>query len=408
MNSPIRIGVRGLCVATLAIGMASATAQPVTLAHAVEAAWQRAAESAATQGALRRAQAETATAFARWAAPPSLEVAQRMDRGLSGTGARETEVGVAAPLWLPGQRSARQQVVAADIDVARAQAAMARWQVAGTVRATQSEILWRAAELAQVQREAQALQALSRDVQRRVGAGELASADALAADAEWLQAQGRVAQTADQLAQLRLQWRTLTGLDEVPPLDASPGTGSEDQEALDAHPALREARARVEAAERKIDLAGASRRSAPEVVARLRQDVGGRGVAAVNSWGAALRIPFGTDDRNEPLQAAALSARELAQAQLRQLQQQLAATVEAQRLTQSALDRQWASEQQRAALLRERATLIGKSFQAGETALPDMLRALAAAHAAEAAVQRLRIQRAQAAARLQHALGILP
>jgi cobalt-zinc-cadmium efflux system outer membrane protein len=408
LNSPFQIAARGLLVVALCVATSSVFAQPITLAQAIESAWQRAAESTATQGYLRRAQAEQATLTAWWPAPPSLELSQRMDRGLSGTGVRETEVGLAIPLWLPGQRAARQQLVAADTDVARAQEVAGRWLVAGLVRASQAEVHLRKAEVAQIQAEALAMQSLSRDVDRRVKAGDLAPADALAAQAEWLQADVRVANATEQLAQARLQWRSLTGLDEAPTLDDALALPADSASLLEVHPVLREASLRAEAARRKVDLVGASGRSAPEVVARIRRDVGGRGDERLNSWGIALRMPLGTDDRNQPLQAAALSERELAEAQLRQVKQQLDAAIEAQGLTQSALERQWRGEQQRAALLRERAKLISQSFSAGETALPDMLRALAAAHAAEAAARRLRIQQAQAAARLQHALGILP
>ncbi|WP_396270649.1 TolC family protein [Ideonella sp.] len=383
-------------------------AQPVTLAQAVDAAWRRATESAAVQGALQRAQAESAASSAWWAAPPSLEIAQRMDRGLSGTGARETEVGIAMPLWLPGQRAARQQLMATDLEVARLQGAAGRWQVAGMVQASLAEVHLRSSELVQHQTEATALESLGRDVERRVKAGELAPVDALAAQAEWLQADVRVSQAAEQLAQARLHWRSLTGLDSEPAFDDVPMASASAQTQLAEHPVLREARQRVEASARKLDLAQASRRSTPELVVRVRQDQGNSGDVAVNSWGIALRIPFGTDDRQQPLLAAALSERDLADAQSRQLQQQVAAAVEAQVLTQDALERQWRSEQRRATLLRERSDLMGKSFRAGETALPDLLRALAAAHAAEAAVQKLYRQRAQAAARHQHALGVIP
>lgn len=395
-------------VVALSIAASSACAQTITLAQAIESAWQRAAESTATQGFLRRAQAEQAVGAAGWAAPPSLELSQRTDRGLSGTGVRETELGVSFPLWLPGQRAARQQLIAADTELARAQATAGRWQVAGLVRASQAEVHLRALEFAQVQAESQALLSLSQDVERRVKAGDLAPADALAAKAEWLQADVRVAQAKEHLAQAQLQWRSLTGLDDAPPLGTYPPPSSDAASLLDEHPLLREASLRAEAARRKVDLVSASGRSAPEVVARVRQDVGGRGDERVNSWGLALRVPLGTDDRNHPLQAAALAELELAEAQLRLMKQQVAVSIEAQGVTQTSLAHQWRGEQQRAALLRERANFISRSFRAGETDLPDMLRALAAAHAAEAAAQRLLTQQAQAAARLQHALGIVP
>ena len=60
------------------------------------------------------------------------------------------------------------------------------------------------------------------------------------------------------------------------------------------------------------------------------------------------------------------------------------------------------------AWLRERATLIDKSFRAGETPLPELLRALNTAAQAESAVARQTAALGLARARLQQSLGILP
>ena len=59
-------------------------------------------------------------------------------------------------------------------------------------------------------------------------------------------------------------------------------------------------------------------------------------------------------------------------------------------------------------LLRERAVLLEKSFRAGETALPDILRALAAAAQAESSHARQQALLDQASMRLAQALGVMP
>ena len=66
------------------------------------------------------------------------------------------------------------------------------------------------------------------------------------------------------------------------------------------------------------------------------------------------------------------------------------------------------AEAARTRLLRERAILIDKSFRAGETPLPDLLRALSAAAQADSAVARQTAALGLARARLQQALGLLP
>ena len=53
-------------------------------------------------------------------------------------------------------------------------------------------------------------------------------------------------------------------------------------------------------------------------------------------------------------------------------------------------------------------SLIDKSFRAGETPLPDLLRALAAAAQADSAVARQTAALGLARARLQQTLGLLP
>jgi outer membrane protein TolC len=121
-----------------------------------------------------------------------------------------------------------------------------------------------------------------------------------------------------------------------------------------------------------------------------------------------LRLPFGTDDRNRPLEAAALANLDIAQTheqRLRErLESELSVAQDAERSAQAQLD----AETARALLLRERATLIDKSFRAGETPLPELLRALSNAAQAESAVARQTAALGLARARLQQSFGILP
>jgi len=389
------------------VGMQAAHAQTsLTMAQALDAAWQRAVESAAAAGDLSRAEAERAAAAAWWAAPPALELRYRSDRPLTDNGVREAEVGVSLPLWLPGQRAAKGQAAAAEEAAARSSALAARLQLAGALREAAAEVHLRQAETLQFEADAQALDALSKDVARRVGAGDLARADALAARAELLAAQSALGQARGEQERATLRWRALTGLHAVPaPAPAPPPA---ETRLPDDHPALLEAARRVEFARRKLDLASSSKRSPPELLTWVRQDVGGRGDPADYSVGIGIRLPFGTDDRNAPLLAAASSELALAEAQQRRLRDTLQAAVDAQRAAVATATRQRAHDAERAALLRERAALIDKSFKAGETPLPDLLRAMALASQAAASAGRQQIHLEAAQGRLQQAMGLLP
>jgi cobalt-zinc-cadmium efflux system outer membrane protein len=384
---------------------ASTATATVSLAAALDAAWQRAVTAREAEGQRRRADAERSAAASLWAAPPALELSHRNDRWQSNAGRRETEVGIAVPLWLPGQRAAR--AAAADAAASQADAAeqAARLRLAGELREAAWSLSALSAEAAQGDAQAGALAQVLADVERRVRAGDLARADALAAEADLLAAKAQQAEVLQRMQAARTRWKLLTGMTAMP--DASTA-GDSAVVSPTLHPELEHARQTTEQTRKRLDLLRRSRRDAPELTLGVRQDVSGRAEAAQNSLVVGLRLPFGTDVRNRPLEAAALSELDIAQT----TEQRLAERLEAEQATaldavRSALA-QADAETSRARLLRERATLIDKSFRAGETPLPDLLRALAAAAQADSAVARQTAALGLARARLQQALGLLP
>ena len=382
--------------------------QPVaTLADAVRAAWRRSVHATEVAGQQRRAQAERTAASAPWAEPPSMELDYRTDRLQSDAGSRETEVGVAVPLWLPGQRAARLASAEAEESAAGAAQAAGELQVAALVREAAWGITRQQAEVDLAAQQVQVLDALATDVERRVAAGDLARVDALAARAELLAATAGLSQARQALHAAEIQWSALTGHAGAPE-GLQPEQAPADAALGDTHPALRAARLGVELGRKRLDAVQASSRSAPEFVARLRQDRSARGEPAANSIGVGLRIPLGTDDRNAPLQAAAHNELAVAQAAEQQLKVQLQAEVDLTRAAAAAAEQQLAHESERATLMRERASLIERSFRAGETPLPELLRALSDAARAEADLHRQSAALGLARARLQQALGILP
>ena len=381
-----------------------AVAQGVSLSQAVEAAWRRAVSSAEATGQVRRADADRRAASALWAAPPSLELSHRDDRWQTDRGARETEIGVAVPLWLPGQRSARQGAAEADRASATASVEAARHRVAGMVREAAWEVALQQSEVALAEAQSEAAGRLANDVERRIAAGDLARADGLAARSERLAATTALSQARQRLQAAVLSWTALTGLTDV----ADPLTDRGSHSPADEHPALRAARLHVEGARRRLEAVRVSRSSPPELTASVRQEQPGRGDPTTNSLGLAIRLPLGTPDRNEPLLAAALTDVEVAEAQERQIRVQVEAELEAARATEQAAAQQLTVEKERARLVMEREGLVVRSFQAGETPLPETLRAILAAQQAEASARRHEAALGLARARLLQAQGITP
>ncbi|PLC01714.1 transporter [Variovorax sp. RO1] len=381
----------------------------VTISQAFEAAWLRAVQARESDAQGRRARAEQTAAASLWAAPPAVELNHLNDRVHSNAGRRETEVGLVWPLWLPGQRDARAAAADAESKLADAGAQAARLRVAGQVR----EVAWKLsaaeAEVAAVAAQARYLKGIADDVQRRVQAGDLARADALAARAELLEASSVQSDAEQRLQAARAQWRTLTGFDAVPKVQVPP-TASVSTAALPAeeHPELRLAAQSVERARKRLDAVNLSRRDPPELSLKYREESPGFGEAAQRGIGIGLRIPFGTDSRNAPLQAAATGDLDIAEATEQRLRERHDADLA---LARSALQRtaqQLDATRDRASLLRERARLVDASFKAGETSLPDLLRAANAAAQADAALARQQAALGLAHAQLQQALGLLP
>jgi len=383
------------------------SAGTVTLRAALDAAWQRAVSARESEGQRKRAEAGQVAASSYWAAPPSLELAVRNDRLMTDAGEREIAVGVAWPLLLPGQRTARAKVADGEMLLADDSLAAAQLRVAGEVREAAWSIAEQHAEAALAEASLKTLEALADDVDRRVRAGDLARIDALAARAEWLNATAQRSEVQSRWLAARSRWTTLTGLDALPAVAVEPA-GPVPVDPLAVHPNLRLAQASTEQARRKLELLRTSRRDAPELTMGVRQDTPSRGEPTNYSLLVGLRVPFGPADRNRPLEAAALSELDTAETLQARTRDYLSADIALARERAQQAERQLEAERERAALLRERAQLIDKAFRAGETPLPDLLRALAAATQADSAVARQTAALGLARARLQQTLGLLP
>ncbi len=387
---------------------ASTSATRLTLADALERAWQRAVSARESDAQRQRAGAERDAATALWAASPALELSHRDDRWTNSTGGRETEVGVAVPLWLPGQRQARHAAAASAVALADASARVARLRLAGELREAAWSIVAALAEVAQAEALVASNRELAEDVERRVRAGDLARADALVARAEQLAAQAQRAEALQRLQTARARWALLTGTTAGPDVDGQGATDDPGGATSAAHPELALARLHTEQARQQLELLRRSRRDATELTLGLRQDTPGGAEPSRTSVVVGLRLPFGTDDRNRPREAAALGELDVAQTAEQRLRDRLDGDLSAAREALHATRGQVEAEAARAKLLRERADLIDKSFRAGETPLPDQLRALAAATQADSAHARQTAALGLAHARLQQALGRLP
>ena len=175
---------------------APTAAQPLTLPALFERAWARQPE--AQSSALRREAAQAArNGAASWTAEPvALEMQAKTDRPGSNQGSREVEVGLAMPLWLPGERVRKAALGDAEIRAVESRRLAAQLKLAASVREA-----WWAFQRAQgewglAQDRLLSAQRLAADVARRFKAGDMSRADQHQADGAVAQAQAAVAQAA--------------------------------------------------------------------------------------------------------------------------------------------------------------------------------------------------------------------
>jgi outer membrane protein TolC len=388
------------------------TAEPIapaagpTLPALVELAWQRSVAARTLDARQDEASAGRAVAQSWLAGAPTLGLSERSGRWTGDRAQHETEISVAAPVLLPGQQSARQQLAARGTDEVQAQLHRARLDVAGTVRAR----LWEAAAarelLAEKEGHLHHLEDLRDEVRRRVAAGDMARSDGLLADQEVLAAQGEISQARGRLREAMARFQLLTGVAELPSLE--PEQEPPTHPAVADHAQLRAAEASEQRARAAVGLASASVQGAPTVALSMRRERDSATTNADRSIGIAVHIPLGGKVRNRP--AETLAATQLATAAA-ELNEARASIVVEQSQARSQLEYAREALQTataRAGLMREHTSLFEKAFKQGERGLAELLRSRTLSHEADVAVRQQRVALGMAHAQLNQVLGILP
>jgi cobalt-zinc-cadmium efflux system outer membrane protein len=410
-------GLGGLAVALVAAWLQfapGAAAAQMTGAQSLkdlfEAVWARQPEAIALQARRDAVQAQRRAAEAWTPEPPALEASHKTDRLTRNDGAREIEVGIAVPLWLPGERRNTSALADAESAALYSRAEAARLRVAAMVR----EAWWHwqragvEAEIARAQLDN--ARRLAADVARRAKAGELARADQHQADGAVAAAEAALAQaeagTTVALQQLKSlaggTWAAVATAGDVaepePPAAAEPPP----------HPALAELKDRATVAERAAALAATQSRANPELTLATTRDRGASGERYGQTVTLAVRIPFGAGHRHDARVASARADAAEAQAQLALDRVRLESEREAASARVQAARIQRAAAERRATLARETRGFFEKSFRLGETDLPTRLRIDAEATEAERQAARSRIELAAAISAWRQALGLLP
>ena len=206
-----------LAASALALAANTAAAQSGTPLQALfEQAWQQQPEARALPLRRQAAQAQRSSADAWTPEPAALELESKTDRVGSRQGEREYPVGLALPLWLPGERARRAALGDAELQAVHSAAQAAQLQLAGRVRDAWWQWQRACGELTLAQDQEGSAKTLEADVARRLAAGDMARSDHYQAQAGVAQAQAAVAQARGGCTAARTALTALGGGPQLP------------------------------------------------------------------------------------------------------------------------------------------------------------------------------------------------
>lgn len=397
-------------VASLAAGPRIAQSQQpedassAALKVAVQAAWERSPQARTLEARLAEMDASREAASTWIAGSPSVGLAQRNSAGGERGGARESDVSLSAPVWLPAQKAARQSHASLGTSEVEAQIAEAKLGIAQEVREQMWSVAMAREALVAAQDHQHHLEQLADEVLLRVQAGDLSRADGLLAQQESLAAKAGTTEARMRLGQALSRYSMLTGLPAVP----VPAREALPSSPPGPHPRVLAAQAALERARSSLDLANSIRSDPPTVGLLARREQERPGTGSANSIGVSIQIPLGTKARNRPIEAAANTRIASAAAELARAQRQTASEAELSREQLQIALQGLESTTARAALTREHFALMQKAFKVGERGLAELLRSEALSHEAAVAYRQQVIAVDLAHARRNQALGILP
>ena len=409
-----QLKLMAVCAAGLLAGLSVQAAETPKsgLAIAVEQAWRLNPQAAGLDAREAEARAAQDVATGLTPEPGSVSIGNLNDRFNRNQGKQEYEVELAVPLWLPGQKAAREAEAASRIDEAVARRSAVRLEVSGELR----EAWWALATARSARilaaRRLETARALETDVMRRYKVGELSRIDANLAQTETHAASAELVETEATLLQAEQAVQTLIGSPAPKILDEeSPTTRrvvGEAGDSAETHPLLTSTAAVARSARARVQVADESRRAAPELALRVVRERGDFAEAYSNSVGIKLKIPFSSGSQVRRETSAAQSEANQADAELLRTQTRVRLDAERAQRNLQAAERQLAMAQERRQLSAENLRLAEKAFSLGESDLATLLRIRAAAFDADAFFDRQRVARAAAISRLNQAQGVLP
>jgi outer membrane protein, heavy metal efflux system len=391
--------IRACAITTFSL---QGSVQAATLGDALAHAWQANAEQYQAKAQQYAAQLDASRAWTP--APPSLGLFGTSDQLNSNLGRREWEAELSTPLWLPGQREQAGAVASAEQGAFAQRSELARWQLAGQLREAWWAQRFAQSALTSANQTVAGAEQLTKDINRRVSAGDLSPLDANRAKFSLQQAQKDRSQAQLQLARAAQEFALVSRGAALPDRAETLGVAL----AAESNPMLNSLNAELRSAQERLQQALGDSRSAPDLSLTYTSEKDDFDAVYRDRVKLGITIPFGSEARNRPLVSAANADWIEAQTRLvAERQRSDAELIAAQmELAQSREAVQFSREQN--ALAIEQAGWVSKGFNLGQFELIALLRSQQEMHAAAAELALAQLTVERAISRVNQAAGILP
>jgi outer membrane protein, heavy metal efflux system len=387
--------------------------EPLTLKAVFEQGWARQPE-ARSIAQRRDAALATREAAKSWSVEPAAVTLQSVT-GSPGSkqASREYEIGLAIPLWLPGERARKEALGEAEQQAVESRLATAQLRLAAAIREAWWNYQRNQGELDLAQDRLANAHKLAADVARRFKAGDLSKADQHQADSAAAQAQAVMLQALGlrDAASANLKgWLGNTGVAatfEAGGTEPLVDTANASNLPL-THPEVVDWLDQALVARRAAALAAVQNRGNPELTLATSRAVGQAGDAYQQTVTLGIRFPWGSKPRAQAKEATAQADALDAQARADIERSRLMADIEGASVRLKAAEAQLSVMGRYAELARETLTFYEKAFRLGEADLPTRLRVELEAAQADRQLARTRTDAAAALSSLRQALGLLP
>jgi len=378
----------------------------LSLHDVVEKTYQRNPRLKVMQARLKHVDALSISSQSFWASDPAFSVNHYNDVLTGSDGLQEWEVGMELPLWLPGQKAARQKSDEQHRLVVNALEPALKLEIAGIVR----ELLWSIAltknRMSVAEQEWNVVKKLEKDVSKRVELGDLAQSDMILTQQESLskEAAWRISNQEYHHAQHR--YDMITGLNELPANFEE--IVSDDLSITIDHPSLKELHKKVTYSAAQRDRVMIEKRGNPTLFVGTRHERGTSDDGFDNAIGISLSMPLGLSAYTTPKITAAEIDLSENQSQMEILHRQLNMHIQDASRELSVTMEQYEFSRRQNVLSKRNLAVSRKSFSLGESSLFELIRIQAQAFNAERNMHQKHLKVGLQTARLNQAKGIIP